>query len=197
MIVRRVRWLLIALGSTAALASIVASAALGISLLRTGLQPHPVYEYTPPKGATLAVGSLAPDFKARDLDGEVFQLSAYRGQTVLLKIWSVACGDCTVSVPRDQEIYQALNDRAVLITVAVQSSEESVRKLAAEHQTRYPMLLDPDDAFMTLYNVRVTPTVYLIDPRGVIQAVLPTLFDTEQIDYVLRRCGPACKPTVR
>ena len=192
----KMRWVVFGVGGMAALASLVAAVVVSISLLWQGFaaKASSNQPYQPPAGAAIPVGAAAPDFAALDLDGNTVRLSDYKGKLVLLKIWSVTCGDCTVMLPQDQQIYNKLGDDVVLLTVAVQSSEKSVRTYVEQAKIDYPVLLDPDDSFMTLYNVKMTPTVYLIDPQGTIRSVLPVLGNAENINAYTEACGPACRP---
>ncbi len=41
----------------------------------------------PDEAAEKLIGSEAPDFTLKDLDGEEVSLSSYRGKTVILSFW--------------------------------------------------------------------------------------------------------------
>jgi hypothetical protein len=41
----------------------------------------------PKENPDLAVGKVAPDIEGEDIDGNVFRLSDYRGQVVVLDFW--------------------------------------------------------------------------------------------------------------
>ena len=45
------------------------------------------------------VGKPAPDFELRSLDGEVYRLSDFRGQPVMVNFWATWCQPCLAEHP--------------------------------------------------------------------------------------------------
>jgi peroxiredoxin len=67
------------------------------------------------------VGDMARDFSIKDLKGEDFQLSKYKGQKVLLSFhplaWTSVCSDQMKSLEANKSTLDALNTIAVGISV--------------------------------------------------------------------------------
>jgi cytochrome c biogenesis protein CcmG/thiol:disulfide interchange protein DsbE len=115
-------------------------------------------------GKTL-IGTTAPDFSLRDLDGSTVDLRALRGQPVLLDFWATWCGDCRVALPFVELLRRGLKDR---LTVFGIDNEEP--QLAREYLQKYGYtlrsLVDRRDQAVNLYHVYGWPTTVLIDRDG-------------------------------
>ena len=51
------------------------------------------------KAEPIQVGSEAPDFKVRRLDGTDVALSSLKGRVVFLNFWRTDCGPCEAEMP--------------------------------------------------------------------------------------------------
>ncbi len=67
-------------------AATAASATTGANAASTTSTNAPAQAQPPVK---VAVGFTAPDFTAKDVNGQNIQLSGYRGKAVLINFWSV------------------------------------------------------------------------------------------------------------
>jgi methylamine dehydrogenase accessory protein MauD len=114
----------------------------------------------------LAVGSAAPDFQLPDAEGQTHRLSDYRGRNVLLLFGSPHCDPCRRLLPNLEE-FAATRDFEVLWLN--QALPEETRHFRAETGATLPML-SYQDKVNTDYHVRVTPFLFMIDPRGVTRA---------------------------
>jgi len=56
-----------------------------------------------------------------------------------------------------------------VITICIGASSEEAREVARKAQANVVVLLDADGETAHTYQIRATPTTYLIDPEGVIQ----------------------------
>ena len=64
----------------------------------------------------------APDFLLSDLEGNIFDLSAFSGQVIMLTFWGTWCGPCRREIPDFIRLYDEYNDDGLeIIGVAVQS----------------------------------------------------------------------------
>lgn len=121
------------------------------------------------------VGSRAPDFTARSLDGEPVSLESFRGRVVLLNIWATWCAPCVWEMPALERLYRELgSDDFVVVAVNVDaagaagigSSSAKVRAFVRERGLTFPVLLDPEGTVQQLYQVVGLPTSLLIDRDG-------------------------------
>ena len=127
----------------------------------------------------VAVGQPAPAFSAVDENGARRRLGDYRGDYVVLEWVNRACP--FVQKHYDSDNMQALQNDArargvVWLTVSSTAPGHPGymdAEGAERFRTRYDamptsILIDPDGRMARLYDVEVTPQVFIIDPRGVL-----------------------------
>jgi peroxiredoxin len=116
----------------------------------------------------LYVGAPAPDFDARDLDGNPLRLADYRGKVVLLSFWFTGCGPCIGMVPKEQALVEKYRDQPFALIGVCQDKDAAMgKKTAAEHGMTWPSIHDGQPGWVTgTYNVLAWPSFYLIDADG-------------------------------
>jgi len=141
--------------------------AIGIALLVIGIvaacAPTAV---SPPPVATIDDALLAPDFTATALSGDSYTLSALRGRWVIVNFWATWCVPCVTEMPALQQIADNHADAVVLLGINVRESVEEVAAFVAEHDLRFPVLVNPDDSTLLDYQVIGVPQTVLIAPSG-------------------------------
>ena len=122
----------------------------------------------------------APDFLLSDLEGNIFDFSAFSGQVVMLTFWGTWCGPCRREIPDFIKLYDEYNDDGLeIIGVAIQSgTSENIKRFSDYYNINYPILTDIDGnesakAFydygrVTGVGTRAVPTTFLIDRDGYI-----------------------------
>lgn len=114
--------------------------------------------------SALEIGSLAPDFTLADINGTPFQLSALRGQVVLLKLattWCPSCNDQTAILVKSKELLREHN--VAVVEVFLQDSGEMVRNYQQRNNLQASAVILDDDRVRKAYNVYLIPRVMLID----------------------------------
>jgi thiol-disulfide isomerase/thioredoxin len=120
-----------------------------------------------------AIGELAPDFIGTTPQGEMFQLSDLRGQTVLVNVFASWCGPCIAETPHLVEVFnQKKDDGVVIVGLNLQESPDAVLNFQDEFNIDYPLVLN-EDGFLTnnLYTPIGLPTTWFIDQDGVVRYV--------------------------
>ena len=117
----------------------------------------------------LAIGEPAPDFRLPDLDGNMVQLSDFRGSSTLLLFWRPGCGFCQRMLA-DLKVWEAHPPTGAAKLLIV--SSESVADNQAM-QLRSPVVLDPQGVSVgRQFGAMGTPMAVLIDAEGRIASEL-------------------------
>jgi peroxiredoxin len=131
-----------------------------------------------PGGSVLPVNTQAPDFSALLWTGGTFNLSDYRGKTVVLDFWATWCKPRNDAMPHLQEIYDRYADKnVVVLALCVWDTPEHADAWIPQHPDyKFTFALDPagnaraNGIFTTstgnAYLVTAIPTTYIIDPSG-------------------------------
>ncbi|MDH7569757.1 MAG: TlpA disulfide reductase family protein [Armatimonadota bacterium] len=124
----------------------------------------------------LRVGSKAPVFEAKDPTGKTVKLADFRGrQHVLLVVWSKECpvsaGEMEPLQKLHQEYQRAKEKPLVVLGMNIDETKGAdVARWMKERKLTFPTVCDDKRAVLNLYGATVTPTFFLIDKDGVIQA---------------------------
>jgi peroxiredoxin len=157
---------------------------LGAIILAIGLV-FAWYKYRQPR---FIAGDKAPDFEAVLADGQTTaRLSDLRGKYVLLHFWGSWCGPCRAENPALAAIFQKYQGQGFeIFSIGIEQSPEAWQR-AIEHDKlgwHYHAMesVDFGGGAARLFNVKVIPATFLINPDGDIMGVnLPP----EQIEKIL------------
>ena len=122
----------------------------------------------------VGVGSRAPDFTARTVDGsnKVRTLADYRGKVVVLNLWATWCPPCIEEMPSFERLKTTVNDTGLAIVgVSVDDyvSPDSVRAFAANLGVTFDILLDSLHHIDKDYQTTGYPETFVIAKDGTIR----------------------------
>ncbi|MFS0880959.1 thiol-disulfide oxidoreductase ResA [Metabacillus niabensis] len=113
------------------------------------------------------IGSVAPDFVLKDLEGNEHRLSDYRGKGVFLNFWGTWCEPCEREMPYMDNQYDYYKNHGVeVLAVNIAESNIAVESFANELDLSFPIVLDKDKQVLNAYGVDPLPTTFLINPEG-------------------------------
>jgi cytochrome c biogenesis protein CcmG, thiol:disulfide interchange protein DsbE len=119
--------------------------------------------------AGMEIGKASPPMVITDLDGQTFDLHAFRGKVVLVNFWATWCIPCRKEMPLLSAFYRRHHDEGlVLIGVSVDrpTYRERVRKMASGFGFPAAMLSDLQNAFDPPDGV---PSTFVVDRSGVVR----------------------------
>ncbi len=147
------------------------------------------FKTEPETGAAPYMGSKAPDFTLRNLQGETVSLSQFRGQKVILNFWASWCTPCKIELPHFQTLWARYNPGADFVILAVagsQSDESIIRDFITDGNYTFPVCLDPGDEAFNKYELTSIPKTYFIDKDGVIRRIQQGMFTGPgEIEFML------------
>ncbi|MNZ64481.1 Thiol-disulfide oxidoreductase ResA [compost metagenome] len=127
-------------------------------------------------------GDQAPDFELTDVEGNLVQLSDFRGKKVLLNFWATWCPPCKAEMPHMQSFYKDFSDEVVVLGVNMTSIDkgmEAIQAFSEEYGLTFPIALDQEGEVMDTYQITAYPTTYVIDQEGMIHAKFVGAIDYE------------------
>ncbi|HMQ54461.1 MAG TPA: redoxin domain-containing protein [Anaerolineae bacterium] len=127
------------------------------------MTPEPVYNFT-----------------LKTLAGETVSLDEFQGEWVLINFWATWCHPCVEEMPYLQQI--ADEGDMVVLGVNFNESPEVVTQFVDEHHISFPILMDPSEVILTMYQARSLPRTFVVDPDGmvvqrIVGPVIPEQFD--------------------
>jgi peroxiredoxin len=118
------------------------------------------------------VGKLATEVEGRDAEGRAFKLSDYRGKVVVLTFSGNWCGPCKGMYPDERELVKRLESRAfALLSVSTDEKVDTLRRSLETGEITWRCWWDGgmNGPICKAWDVRQYPTVYVLDPKGVIR----------------------------
>ena len=111
----------------------------------------------------------APTFELTSLDGKKFTQANLAGKVTLMVFWASSCGTCKKELPKISELQKKMGSQGFqVLAVGFADAEADIRNYVASHPGtfNFPVLYDIEDRVAVQWNVRGTPTLFLIDKKG-------------------------------
>ncbi|MDX1977242.1 MAG: thioredoxin-dependent thiol peroxidase [Pseudanabaenaceae cyanobacterium bins.68] len=132
----------------------------------------------------LAIGDLAPDFSLADQDGNLIQLSGFRGQRVVLYFYPKDnTPGCTKEACGFRDLHGEFLAKNVVVLGISPDPAKAHQKFSQKYDLPFPLLCDPGSEVATLYHsygwknfmgkeyMGVMRHTFVIDPDGKIAQI--------------------------
>lgn len=135
-------------------------------------------EAQPVAASGLKVGSKAPSWKLKTLDGsKEISLADFKGKTLMIEFWASWCPGCRSANEENLRPLYAANQASAdsnlaIIAIGLTFNDDTAEAQKAVAETKeYPwaLVFDEGAKVSDAYGVGVTPCVVVISPEGVVQ----------------------------
>lgn len=121
-----------------------------------------------------SVGSEAPDFTLKSLDGKSVELKSLRGKFVLLDFWASWCPPCRAENPNVVAAFHKFKDKNfTILSVSLDKDTDKWQEAVDKDKLTWTHVSDLqgwESTVAALYGVQSIPANFLIDPNGKIIA---------------------------
>lgn len=121
------------------------------------------------KDEVASLGQTAPDIAAYDLQGNNVKLDDWKG-TRLLVFWSETCGRCVAELKEFEKLAETHPNKVQLIAINVDGEKMDTQAVVTKRQLTLPVIKDQMKITAERYQLVGTPTSFVINPEGKIQA---------------------------
>jgi len=115
--------------------------------------------------AAAEIGAL-PALALTDLDGRPIAREDLAGRVVLVEFWATWCPPCRGTLAWLGELKKQHGDRLAILTLALESDEADVRKLAGELKLPVRWALSTPELARAFGDISAVPTLFVFDQAG-------------------------------
>ncbi len=141
----------------------------------------------------LEAGATAPDLELVSLTDELFSLSReLKKGAVLLVFFKISCPTCQFTLPFLERLYQAEGAGSVRVIGVSQDEAGVTREFDRHFGLTFPMLVDSAQSnyrASNAYGITNVPSLFLVEPNGVVGWSLNGFHKAELEELGLRRFG--------
>ena len=125
-------------------------------------------------GAELSIGSRAPEFELRTVEGELASSASLRANAQVTVVGFVAA-QCPVTNAYNQRmiaLYKQFSSRGVAFVLVNSNSNETAEEMklyAKQAALTYPVYRDAGNRVADLFGAQTTPEIFVLDAEGVVR----------------------------
>ncbi len=134
---------------------------------------------------SLKVGDAAPNFEAKDQEGNTIKLSDYSGKKLVLFFYPKASTPgCTAEACNLSDNYQVFTNKGYDILGVSADSAKRQQNFINKYELKFPLLADEDKTVINAFGVwgpkkfmgkeydGIYRTTFIIDEKGIIEEVI-------------------------
>jgi cytochrome c biogenesis protein CcmG/thiol:disulfide interchange protein DsbE len=139
-----------------------------------------------PAAGIVRAGDVAPAFSGTATDGSRIDLTALRGNVVLISFFASWCANCREDLPRIQAAALAHATRGLVVVPVSYRETGDPRAFLRSIGVTQPSLIDPSDRVGETYGVNALPVTVWVGRDGKVAAVVQGQLTQQLLDTELR-----------
>jgi peroxiredoxin len=116
-------------------------------------------------------GQPAPPFNVVSTSGQNISLANYKGYVLVLEFFATWCGGCKESIPHLMDLQKQYGKQGLQILgldVGQGDDNSDLKDFVVDRRLSYPVGIAGEDVVYDNYGIRMIPTVFVIDKKGVL-----------------------------
>ncbi|TYL47754.1 thioredoxin-dependent thiol peroxidase [Marinomonas sp. IMCC 4694] len=148
---------------------------------------------------TIEIGQMAPDFSARDQNGDLITLGQFKGKKVVLYFYPRdATPGCTAQACDLRDHYGTLLEQGFAVLGISTDTQKKHQNFIAKYELPFPLIADTEKEVHELYgtwqlkkfmgreSMGTVRTTFIIDEKGVISDIISKVKTKEHSAQILR-----------
>ena len=133
-------------------------------------------------------GDPVKPFKAKALSGKEFDTGSLKGKPFVINFFASWCGPCRYEAPGLEKLYVIFRDKGVeFVGVAVQDSDDGVRKFVDKYKISYPLVMDDSGDISHQYAIYALPKTFVVGKDGKITYIRSGAVSEEELAKEIQR----------
>ena len=114
------------------------------------------------------IGSTAPQFTLKDINGKNVSLNDYKGKVIILDFWATWCPPRREEIPDFIALQNEYGKKGLqIIGISVdRDGIKSVKPFYENMKMNYPVLLTDGNVESNYGDIRAIPTTFIVDKKG-------------------------------
>ena len=133
------------------------------------------------------IGSIAPDFKAVDVNGQEVDLNKLKGHFVVLNFWNTECKTCTAQIPEFNQMIQQFATKDVSFITLSPDGEDKVKSFLKKEPFKCPTIANANSIAFEKFKLEAIFPYFII--IGQDNRILKMWFGSEGQGNLLSRVG--------
>jgi thiol-disulfide isomerase/thioredoxin len=126
-----------------------------------------------------------PEFELEKLDGTQISSGDLKGKIVVIDFFATWCGPCRRALPRIHQLYKNYihDDDVMFLIISTDEDRSKVKPFIDKNKYTFPVFYNngvSDD-----FGIRGVPTMYVVDPEGIIRYKKAGYAEGEDLEYTL------------
>ena len=148
---------------------------------------------------TIKIGQTAPDFSAKDQNGDTITLSQFKGKKVVLYFYPRDnTPGCTAQACDLRDNYQALLDQGYIVLGISTDTEKKHQNFITKYDLPFPLIADTEKEVHELYgtwqlkkvmgreSMGTVRTTFIIDENGIVSDIISKVKTQAHAEQILK-----------